>query len=88
MTTLGGITLLFDQSPASLGAEVATLGDTSGIVPIMLLALSTVAAGVVGRLIGPILGGAVFRFVKRNVFGEIAVVREDRCYKLQHSLFP
>ncbi|KAI4088719.1 MAG: hypothetical protein LQ344_005875 [Seirophora lacunosa] len=55
----------------------ATLHSISGVDPIFMLALSAVAAGGAGWLLGPFVGEAAFRVVYRREWGRMAAKEKD-----------
>ncbi|KAL9022574.1 MAG: hypothetical protein Q9185_000284 [Variospora sp. 1 TL-2023] len=55
----------------------ATLHSISGVDPIFMLALTAVAAGGAGWLLGPFVGEAAFRVVYRREWGRMAAKEKD-----------
>ncbi|KAF2435100.1 Pam17-domain-containing protein [Tothia fuscella] len=65
--TSAGIIILTQQDIDSMGAQML------GLDPIIVLGLSTVACGLVGWLIGPFFGNAVFNMWYKKLGGQIAL---------------
>jgi len=66
-----GIVVLSSQEVDSLGAQML------GLDPIIVLGLSTVACGLVGWLIGPFFGNAVFNLWYKNLRPQIATKERE-----------
>lgn len=67
-TTSTGMTVLATQNLENIGAQLM------GLDPIAVMVLLTAAAGAAGWLVGPFLGGALWRAVNRRFTRDMAVV--------------